>query len=276
VKPVDKALWYIESHSNAALSLEEIAANANVSKYYLLRAFSAATGLSIMRYLRGRRLSVAAQRLAAGADDILSVAVECGYGSHEAFTRAFRDCFGITPEALRAQGHMRNIKLVEAILMGHSQVAIESPTFKQSPVLLIAGINQRYEGLESAAGIPSQWQRFNQFSGSIPRQVNSTAYGVCYNTDDEGSMDYLCGVQVRDFAALPKEFTSLRLPEQRYAVFFHSQHISAIRGTWNTIWNEWLPQSGHHVVDAPIIELYDQRFDPKTGNGGVELWVPLG
>ena len=50
-----------------------------------------------MRYVRARRLT---RRTHAGANapDILQVALDAGYGSHEAFTRAFRDCFGITPE----------------------------------------------------------------------------------------------------------------------------------------------------------------------------------
>jgi len=52
-----------------------------------------------------------------GAPDILNVALAAGYSSHEAFTRAFREQFGITPEMLRAQGHGNNLSLVEAIMM---------------------------------------------------------------------------------------------------------------------------------------------------------------
>jgi AraC family transcriptional regulator len=54
-----------------------------------------------MHYARGRRLSEAARALAAGAPNILEVALAAGYGSHEAFTRAFRRQFGVPPEALR-------------------------------------------------------------------------------------------------------------------------------------------------------------------------------
>jgi AraC-like DNA-binding protein len=58
--------------------------------------------------MRGRRLSEAARVLANGGPDILSVALDFGYGSHEAFTRAFRDQFGLTPESVRAQRHLDN------------------------------------------------------------------------------------------------------------------------------------------------------------------------
>ena len=56
-----------------------------------------------MRYARARRLTEAARVLAKGAPDILNVALEADYGSHEAFTRAFRDHFGMTPEAVRTR-----------------------------------------------------------------------------------------------------------------------------------------------------------------------------
>ena len=62
-----------------------------------------------MRYLRARRLSVAARALVNGVPDIFSVALDVGYGSHEAFTRAFRERFGVTPESVRAETHETNI-----------------------------------------------------------------------------------------------------------------------------------------------------------------------
>ena len=82
-------------------SLADIADASGVSRYQLLRAFGSATGHSVTRDARGRRLSEAARLLAVGAPDILTVALDAGYGSHEAFTRAFRDQFGLTPQAAR-------------------------------------------------------------------------------------------------------------------------------------------------------------------------------
>jgi len=276
LNPVDRALWYIETHTESNISLEDIATSACVSRYHLLRSFSAATGLSIMRYVRGRRLSAAARRLANGGGDILALAIESGYGSHEAFTRAFREQFGLTPEAVRAQHHVENMQMIEAIATGKQRLdELEAPRFERHKVMLVAGINRRYSGVDAGASIPGQWQQFAKHVGSITGQIGQTTYGVCYNTDDEGSMDYLCSVEVADFNSLPPEFVRLRLPAQRYVVFFHRHHISAIRGTWNAIWNGWLPQSGHVAADAPLFERYDERFDPHNGSGGVELWVPI-
>src|SRR3954451_2968586 len=110
MNPAQKALWYIESHLAQPLTLDEVAAIAGVSRFHLVRAFAAATGLSVMRYVRARRLSEAARTLADGAPDILRVALDADYGSHEAFTRAFREHFGVTPEMVRSSAQLDTIQ----------------------------------------------------------------------------------------------------------------------------------------------------------------------
>jgi AraC family transcriptional regulator len=274
MNPVGKALWYIESHFSGEIALDEIAAMSGVSRYYLCRAFGMATGHPVMRYVRARRLSEAARSLAAGASDILAVALDSGYGSHEAFTRAFREQFGITPEAVRAQRDLRNLSLVEPIKMDETLLAnLPPPRFEKGRPLLIVGLGERYNG-ETSKGIPAQWQRFTPQIGHILGQVGWTTYGVCCNSDDDGNFDYICGVEVESFSDLPAELARVRVAASRYAVFSHRDHVSTIRRTVNTIWNKWLPESGHEIADAPNFERYE-NFDPKKGTGTIEIWIPL-
>src|SRR5262249_16662272 len=95
-----KTLWYIERHLSGDLSLEAIADVVGVSRFHISRAFGVTVGCGLASYVRTRRLSEAARTLVDGAPDILAVALDTGYGSHEAFTRAFRQYFGLTPEEL--------------------------------------------------------------------------------------------------------------------------------------------------------------------------------
>jgi AraC family transcriptional regulator len=270
-----KALWYIESHLSTELTLETIADDLGVSRFHLSRAFGAATGLPLAMYVRGRRLSEAAKTLAQGAPEIVAVALDASYGSHEAFTRAFRQHFGLTPEELRAQGRLDNLDLLEPIRMEPStNLTLAPPRILKSEALLVFGLGQRYQ-CESKAGIPYQWDRFLPHLGHIPGQVGNVAYGVICNSDEAGSIDYICGVQVTEFPSHPAEFTRLRIPAQTYLVFEHRDHISAIAGSWSAIWNQALPDLGYRAADAPAFERYGEEFDGRTGLGGLELWVPI-
>src|SRR5882757_9736227 len=163
MNPAQKALWFIESHLADALTLDEIAGVAGISRFHMVRAFAAATGFSVMRYVRARRLSEAARALADGAPDILSLALDADYGSHEAFTRAFRDHFGITPEAVRSCARIDHIKLQEPIQMDSTIIDnLQPPRFETGKALLVAGIGERINHENNGAGIPNQWNRFHQ------------------------------------------------------------------------------------------------------------------
>jgi AraC family transcriptional regulator len=232
--------------------------------------------MPIMQYVRARRLSEAARRLAGGSPDILTVALDAGYNSHEAFTRAFRDLFNVTPETIRRRGSVEELVLIEAHTMNTAPTTtLGEPSIDTKPAMLIVGLSEHYSCEQGSGGIPSQWQRFVNSIGRIPQQKSSDTFGIVYNTDDAGNMDYLSGVEVREFGEVPQGFVALRLPARKYAIFFHPHHISTIRSSWNYVWNAWLPRSQFQLADAPVLEHYDARFDPQTGAGGVELWVPL-
>jgi len=275
MSPVGKAVWFMESHFARAITLGEIADASGVSRFNLSRAFGTATGLTVMGYLRRRRLTEAARALSAGAPDILTVALDAAYGSHEAFSRAFRDLFGLTPEQVRLQRHLDNLELLEPYQMDESLlIDLDAPRVEAGRPLRIAGLSGRYT-FATNQGIPAQWQRFAPHFGNVPGQIGWTSYGVCRSVDEAGGFDYISGVEVAENADIGPELMSLRIPAQRYLVFVHRGHIAAIRKTIYTIWNRSLPESGHKATDGPEFELYDQRFDATTGVGEVEIWIPV-
>lgn len=275
MNPVRKALWFVEHRSREAITLDEVARECDVSAYHLTRAFAATMGVPLMRYVRARRLTEAATRLAGGADDILAVALDVGYGSHEAFTRAFRDQFGLTPEQVRAQGHLNNVQTVEAFKMTAIPVtALAEPRIETHRPLLLAGIAQRYS-IQSAQNLPEQWQRFAPYIGSIPGEVPNTTYGVVYAYEPEVSYDYLTGVEVKKRTELPDGLTLLEVHARKYAKFAHADHVAGIRSTFSAIFSTWFPQSNCKPAEAPTIEYYGPNFNPMTGLGGLEIWIPI-
>ncbi|HQR05581.1 MAG TPA: GyrI-like domain-containing protein [Gemmatales bacterium] len=161
----------------------------------------------------------------------------------------------------------------EASLRAQS-LRLGEPRFENSKERLIAGLQSNYT-METRKNIPGQWTRFAPMIGKIAGQVGKSSYGVCYNCKPDGSFDYLTGVEVNDTKGLPAGFAQVKLPGQRYAVFTHSQPVTQIPNTIETIWNKWVPDCGLKVDNSPCFERYTEAFNPQTGIGGTEIWVPL-
>lgn len=270
-----RAQWIIERNLSEDISLASIADACGVSKFHLARAFSARAGLTVLRYVRARRLSAAAGELMAGQQDILSLALATGYGSHEAFTRAFKDYFGLTPEQVRsratlpASAMMRPPKLTEI-----SMVSLSTPRYESLGPLLLVGLTKRQNTSEPQA-IAAQWQEFMQMFSEIQAADASVPLGVSANMDDEGWFDYTCAVPVTTSEGAPKALHKLKLPKQRYVVFVHDEHISKLPETYAAIWNEWFPSQGRRPSEGATLERHGKSFNPRTGLGGVEVLIPV-
>lgn len=264
----------METHLDEDLSLDAVAAAVGVSRYHLTRAFGATLGVPLAAYTRGRRLSRAARRLAAGVPDILGLALDTGYGSHEAFTRAFVQQFGITPEQVRQQGHTDALALVPPVRMDESATQpFEPPRIESGRTLRLAGISERHAGTITA--LPTQWSRFIPLVGHVPGQMGRVVYGVTYNVDETTAFDYMCGVEVDAFLAEDPPFSRLTIPAQTYAVFTHREHITSLAAMIGAVLDRALGAAGYALMDGPFFERYDERFDPRTGHGDVEVWFPV-
>jgi AraC family transcriptional regulator len=271
----DKALWIIERNSTQPLTLDNIAAACGVSRSHLAHAFAAAAGVPVMQYVRARRLSAAARALAAGASDILSVALEAGYGSHEAFTRAFRDRFRQTPESVRERRSVDGLALVEPLeLRPFATVRLEPPRVVHEQMIRVVGLAEPCSS-DTTIKIPALWQRFMERYDAIAYKRDRIPIGVTYGSDDEGRFLYMCGAEVHRFGERSRDLLHLEIPAREYAVFEHNGHVSTIYETYRSIWNEAMPATGRAVADAPVIERHNPAFDPRTGEGGLTLWIPL-
>jgi len=233
----------------------------------------------VLAFARARRLSEAARRLAGGAPDILDVALSVGYGSHEAFTRAFRDQFGATPEDVRARGSLANLSLTEPVRMpDQSSHAIAPARFVTGKTMLFAGL-RRYFRFEERAGIASLWHAFGPHLGSITNTIPGAAWGLCLAPSDpidEAGFDYAPAVEVSSLDDLPEGLSGVRIAPRDWAVFRHAGHVSTLGATCAAA-GEWLAASGRQPegMMMQMLERYGSDFDANTGQGGCEVWLPV-
>ena len=277
---IAKTLWMIESRVGEPLSLDDMAAHAGVSRSHLSRIFPVATGYSLSAYVRGRRLTEAAKVLVDGAPDILGVAIDVGYGSHEAFTRAFRDQFGLTPDDVRRRRSLDTLDLVEPLNMDSystEKVTLPPPLVERRPALRIAGLGSHFT-FKTMDTIPQLWQRFGAYLPEMRADGPPAAFGIS-GPMPEGSdgFDYFAAAGLPKGAELLPGLTEMTLPAGTYARFKHEGHISTIRATCAAVYETGLPALRRDPDTRwfSMAEYYGPDFEPSTGHGTVEIWVKL-
>jgi AraC family transcriptional regulator len=268
-----RALWLVEARMAETITLQSMAAEVGVSAEWLTRSFSTVFGVSFMRYVWRRRLSRAAERLAAGEGSVIAVALDAGYGSPEAFARAFRAVMGVTPRDVILRGSVTGLPLQPALETRMSESLNLKPEIFEMPERRIVGLMRRYT-MDSRAAIPGQWVDYDAAGGDPAGAVPGGWYGVCANFAEDGSFDYLCGVALPK-GAVPAGYGAIMLPAGRWARFATAAHIGRIGDVWSEIYRDWM--GGDRLVprDGPSTEFYPPEFDGATGMGGYEIWLPV-
>jgi AraC family transcriptional regulator len=235
-----------------------------------------------MAHVRGRRLVRGARRLCDEPDlKLIDLAFDCGFESQEAFTRAFKRVFGVSP------GRFRTGFAVEPI---EGQYPMTVPCAPGTRVVQLVGLvalrsfhvagpARRFDEATKSE-IPQLW---SALIGALPfpGQVPSWAtYGVVSSVDaGEGCFQYLAGVGVEPGCAPPPDFAAMQIPAATYAVFRITLDGSAlhlqVRQAMAAIWGELIPASGLEVADGPDFELYDGRFDPQKPGSVIDFHVPV-
>lgn len=100
-----EGLRYIEDNLLERFTVADVARAAGYSAYHYCRLSHSLTGDSVMGYARKRRLIVAAEALTNGAKTrLIDLAIDSGFESQAAFTRAFKRHFGVPPGVVRKSG----------------------------------------------------------------------------------------------------------------------------------------------------------------------------
>ena len=162
------------------------------------------------------------------------------------------------------------------------EASLRAQTLGLGPIRYVAGTPLRLTGLvdhytlETRGGIPSLWCRFVPHIGTVPGQIGGmTTYGVSFNAKPNGEFDYMAAVEASAEISKHAELTEIQIPARRYAVFTHAEAVDSIPAAFDAIYGKWIPECGLKIAKAPCFERYTEEFNPQTGRGGIEFWIPL-
>jgi len=101
IKPMQKALRYLEENYTQNITLEQISEEANISRYYFSRLFRKTTGMNFNKYLTRIRVDKAETLIRSTRRPIIEIAYETGFCSIRTFNRSFKAMKGVPPQSLR-------------------------------------------------------------------------------------------------------------------------------------------------------------------------------
>ncbi len=273
---IGKALEYIDGHLDEALRLEEIAYVFHFSPYYFHRMFTAVVGRPITAYMRERRLQKACTLLAQTSDSILSIGMECGFDTAQAFCRAFKNQLGVPPTQYRkapcTYKQLTAQELVEKFRRKLKGGILMEPRIIEQPQMYIAGVSG--DGRMTA----QVWQSFMELQGKrkLVNALSQDGYEV--RICEEYGQTCHVGLSISSPQA-EAEYTVLPLPAALYASF--DVYVAEGYDSQNTAMDEWLNNNysnyTQRLLDGKyyIIEFYDERFHGNESDSIVEIWVPI-
>ncbi|MDH5546229.1 MAG: AraC family transcriptional regulator [Gammaproteobacteria bacterium] len=272
---LNKVRQYIQKHLDQPLLLAKVAEIACMSPFHFHRLFRAHTGESLSAYVRRLRLEKAALQLVVSQDDITRIALDAGYETPAAFNKAFKQRFNMSPTSFRQHHAIVSEYLPDDTTLELIKMNAEILNIEPIEVLYVRKTGEYSKAAEAAWG--------GMMSFAYPNKLmkpDTKMIGVSYDSPDITAADQLrydACITYEGNVQEKGEVGKQTLAGGRYARFLHKGSYDQLDKVYNSIFADWLPNSGEQVRDQPLFEIYLNRDPRKTKpeNLRTEIYLPL-
>lgn len=284
---VAEAIAFIDRNLSEEISVSTVCSKYSMSPWEFQRMFRAVTLDSIGNYIRTRRLSQAADLISGQKGlKIIDVALEVGFGSPEAFTRSFKDHFGVSPLEWKKRQSNKKIKRIPITIakldrlkkgiVGPKLVEMEERIFVGMTTTIISPFGHE---TDFDKRIPSLWLEFNKRRAEIPRRKKAVGFGIAidfYDRQGTEQMTYMASAQVEEEIKTPLGMKQVFVPAGTYATFETRGRIESSHATYDFIYGVWLPNSPFRRSSTGYdIEIFDHRFQMEGENSLSTFCIPI-
>ncbi len=279
----------IESRLGDELKVSELSAKTGFSIWEFQRIFRAYIGDSLGDYIRGRRITMAAKELLQNKDKrILDIAVEFQFGSQEAFSRAFKKHFLVTPGQWR-EGAARTLSFAKPQLsakrLQHIALNIDkNPKTVELPEKIFLGLSISFDSTfgtdnEVYKAIRKHWLTFDVRRSEISHVIRGKSYGLISGMDGDLNSEtlvYTASCEVGRSEVIPEGMTKHVSKSQKYAQF----DVRGVNGSCQIvadyIYGIWLPQADFQRDLGLDFELFDhQLYRPESSDSVHSYFLPI-
>lgn len=275
----------VEDHLTEDLDVGRLAAALGTTEHHLRRMFSSLAGMPLSEYVRRRRMTVAAAEVVTGTQDLLGIAVRHGYGSAEAFGRAFRAVHGLGPAQarlhggpLRTQPRLRFRLTVEGARPVDVRIT-DRPAFHLAGhaarvPLVHAGVNPAIRD-HVAALPPEEHERLKALGDTEPRGLLAASADLDPDRREGSELTYLHGVAVTAEVDVPDDLDVLPVEAGAWAVFRAAgPYPQTLQEVWAATATEWFPSNPWRSRPGPeLVAVLERAADMSSAT--VELWLPV-
>lgn len=249
---IDRVLLHLGQHLDENLCLDHLAEVACFSRFHFHRIYRGITGETVAATIRRLRLNRAATQLVAGRPGIAKIARQAGYGSTEAFSRAFQQDYGIPPSSYRTERRT-------TLLMPPPSPEVHAMydvTIETLAPLSVIGIDHRgpYSEIGTSFGRLAAWAAGHGAMGPETRM-----FGIYYDDPEAVPPEELraCACMLLPPHAVPEgPVRRETLAGGRHASIVHKGPYAELEMAYRWLFTQWLPQSGEEVAEAPCFEEY--------------------
>lgn len=292
---IQKTVDFIEENLSEDIKIEMLANIAGLSQFYFQRLFKRLVKRPVNEYIKLRRLARASEALLDKNMRIIDVALDFGFSSHETFSRAFKDAYGITPAEFRIKPVRLNQIMKPELLLNYTMIDEDVPLITDSIVLEITRrklhadeiyvglsaqvqISQTPVGQVTGIDVPGQlWESFHSRKASIPNLLpGGIEIGVSMiGEKDSGTFTYFVGGAAEPNISVDGDFITWELPADEYLVCsfeaenFSELTTSALDKAMNYLFETWLPSRGLSTQPFSVEKYYKTRTDLAY----MEIWV---
>ncbi|QXW02677.1 AraC family transcriptional regulator [Rhodococcus globerulus] len=284
IAELNRLVELVEDRLNDDLDVASLATELGTTEYHLRRMFSSLAGMPLSEYIRRRRMSVAAADVL-GNGNLLSIAVRYGYGSTEAFGRAFRSVHGVSPgDVKRDGGPLRTQPQLRFRLTVEGNITMDT-RITDRPALRLVGHATRvpliHEGVNPhiqahiASLPPAEHARLKALGNTEPAGLLQVSADVDPDYTEGSELTYLHGIAVTDTTPVPDDLDTIEVPAGRWAVFrTEGEYPAALQATWAATATDWFPSNPWRLRPGPsIVAVLDRADDFSTAT--CELWLPV-
>jgi AraC family transcriptional regulator len=283
---ISQCVEYNEKNIYNKITLDDIAQNTGISKYYLHRVFKSLTGESLMEYVQSRKLTLSIRELASTNMRVIDIAYDYGFEYEQSYIRAFRKKFGYTPLRVRSDQISLIIQEkvnVNDILALNSSVAYK-PFYVFKNKFNLVGIKHKILS-KSGDNIANTHGRdfYYNHKDKIRNPVNYNIYFgyTDWSGNNEGYIYYTPSIQVSDLTCIPEGMTGISVPANKYVVFrfvgfFHPDEIKGrqIGRLLVNLHKKWIYNSNFKFADTFRFE-YTDVDQAKDNYCELDIYQPI-